>query len=73
MVTKRLVDIDDDLLEQARAALGTKTLKDTVNLSLMQAAHSASRTQRAREVDWDAFADAIQDLGNPEIMAGAWE
>jgi len=33
-MTKRLVDIDDDTLDAARAELGTTTLKDTVNESL---------------------------------------
>jgi Arc/MetJ family transcription regulator len=31
---KRLVDIDDDLLEQARTIAGTNTIKDTVNAAL---------------------------------------
>jgi Arc/MetJ family transcription regulator len=31
---KRLVDIDDDLLEQARTIAGTDTIKDTVNAAL---------------------------------------
>jgi Arc/MetJ family transcription regulator len=30
-MTKRLVDIDDEVLDEARRALGTRTLKDTVN------------------------------------------
>lgn len=31
---KRLVDIDDDLLERARSVAGTDTIKDTVNAGL---------------------------------------
>lgn len=31
---KRLVDIDDDLLERARSIAGTDTIKDTVNVAL---------------------------------------
>jgi Arc/MetJ family transcription regulator len=31
---KRLVDIDDALLERARSIAGTETIKDTVNLAL---------------------------------------
>ena len=37
-MTKRLVDVDDDALAGARARLGTRTIKDTVNLALRQAA-----------------------------------
>lgn len=33
-MTKRLVDIDDDVLEAARAELGCRTIKDTVNRAL---------------------------------------
>lgn len=33
-MVKRLVDIDDDALEAARAVLGTDTIKATVNESL---------------------------------------
>jgi len=31
---KRLVDIDDDLLQRARSIAGTDTIKDTVNAAL---------------------------------------
>ncbi|MBA3373604.1 MAG: type II toxin-antitoxin system VapB family antitoxin, partial [Euzebyaceae bacterium] len=35
-MAKRLVEIDDDLLEQARQALGTSTIKETVNTALLE-------------------------------------
>jgi Arc/MetJ family transcription regulator len=38
-VSKRLVDIDDEALEAARAQLGTDTIKDTVNQALNLAGH----------------------------------
>ena len=34
LAMKRLVDIDDDLLERARSIAGTDTIKDTVNAAL---------------------------------------
>ena len=37
-MTKRLIDVDDDALEAARAQLGTRTIKDTVNEALRGAA-----------------------------------
>ena len=40
---KRLVDIDEKALVAARAELGTKTLKDTVNEALRRAARSRDR------------------------------
>jgi Arc/MetJ family transcription regulator len=36
-MVKRLVDIDEDALSAARARLGAKTIKDTVNGALRQA------------------------------------
>jgi len=42
-MTKHLVDIDDDMLSAARAELGTRTLKDTVNASLRLAAAGRNR------------------------------
>lgn len=33
-MAKRLIDIDDDLLERARSIAGTGTIKETVNAAL---------------------------------------
>ena len=40
---KRLVDIDEKALAAARAELGTKTLKETVNTALRLAAPTRNR------------------------------
>ena len=37
-MTKRLVDIDDDALGDARAEMGTATIKETVNEALRRVA-----------------------------------
>ena len=37
-MTTRLIDVDDDALDAARARLGTGTIKDTVNQALRAAA-----------------------------------
>ena len=71
-MTKRLVDIDDDLLEQARLHLGTTTLKDTVNTALQETV-KAARRRRITHDDLRVFADAARDLGDPLVMAKAWE
>lgn len=44
-MTKRLVEIDDDLLDAARAHFHTSTIKDTVNAALAEAT-----TKRTQEV-----------------------
>lgn len=71
-MTKRLIDIDDDILAEARQALGTATIKDTVGAALRNAVRAASR----HSLDGAAlrrFAAASRDLRDPEVMARAWE
>jgi Arc/MetJ family transcription regulator len=71
-MAKRLVDIDEDVLAQARLALGTSTLKDTVNTALEEAVKAAQRRALTRE-DLRRFAEAARDLGDPDVMARAWD
>jgi Arc/MetJ family transcription regulator len=50
-MTKRLIDVDDDALDAARQALGTSTMKDTVNEALRLAAgHRRDELTAALEV-----------------------
>lgn len=72
-MTKRLVDVDDDLLEQARQVLGTRTLKDTVNESLRDTVRAGARRRAITAADIATFVAASEDLRDPEIMAKAWE
>lgn len=71
-MTKRLIDVDDELVEQARAALGTQTLKDTVNES-MAAVARAERRQRWTVEDLQELGRLVRDLGDPDVMRKAWE
>ncbi len=65
---KRLVDIDDEALAAARAALGTQTIKDTVNQALALAADSSSRVANlAAALDRLAQVDL-----SDEDRAAAW-
>ena len=50
LMAKRLVDIDEKALAAARAELGTRTLKDTLNEALRRAAPTRDR-RVARAVD----------------------
>jgi Arc/MetJ family transcription regulator len=70
-MTKHLVDIDDETLAEARRALGTTTLKETVDQSLRSVVKSARRRQITEE-DIRRAGELMADLGNPEIMARAW-
>ena len=71
-MTKRLVDIDDEVLAAARAALGTSTLKETVNTALEEAADTARRRAVTPET-LQRFAELARDLRDPDVMARAWE
>jgi len=67
-MSKRLVDIDDDLLEEASSILGTSTMKEAVNRSL-EAVVLAERRRR--------HADRLEkmrdlDLAEPKVMSAAW-
>jgi len=67
-VSKRLVDIDDDLLKQATELLGTSTMKETVNQALQEV---VSLKLRLRFGERLATMRGL-DLDKPEIMARAW-
>ncbi|MDI1464487.1 type II toxin-antitoxin system VapB family antitoxin [Catellatospora sp. KI3] len=58
-MAKTLVDVDEDLLAEATAALGTNTKKDTVN-SALRLAVEASRERREQAL---AELQAIADEG----------
>ena len=56
-MAKTLIDVDEELLDEATTALGTATKKDTVNRALRQAVEaSRERRRRARE-DLQQMAD----------------
>lgn len=44
-MAKVLIDIDDDALSEAKALLGTKTKKDTVNTALRETTRRLRRAQ----------------------------
>ena len=67
-MTKRLIDLDDDLLTRAQRELGTTGVSDTVRLALQQAAAAAAR---ARQVEW-LGAGGMAELADPEARATVW-
>jgi Arc/MetJ family transcription regulator len=66
-MSRTLVDIDDDALRAAAAELGTSTKVETVNRAL---AEIAARPRRLAFLETLRTAD--DDLGDPEVMRGAW-
>ncbi|MDH4117227.1 MAG: type II toxin-antitoxin system VapB family antitoxin [Acidimicrobiia bacterium] len=67
-MAKRLVDIDDALLDEATRILGAATMKEAVNRSLEEVVLAA---RRRRHADRLATMDGL-DLDDPQVMAGAW-
>lgn len=67
-MTRTLIDTDDDLLERARALLGTSTKKDTVNAALAQVISLDARRQFLA----DARAGALADVTDDAVMGPAW-
>lgn len=67
-MSKRLVDIDDELLREASALLGASTMREAVNRAL-ESVVLASRRRRhaARLKEMRGL-----DLDNRKVMAGAW-
>lgn len=68
-MTKRLVDVDDDKLERARALLGTSTIKATVNEALGEVIALAARRRALLEPEVIA---GSADLAHDEHRRSAW-
>lgn len=67
-MARTLIDADDDLLERARALLGTTTKKDTINAALAQVVALDARRQFLADARSGALADARDDA----VMGQAW-
>lgn len=68
-MTKTLIDIPDELLAEARAAIGEGTTKaDAVRTALTELVRRHRQTQ---VLDWIVESDPLADLRNPEIRDAA--
>jgi Arc/MetJ family transcription regulator len=67
-VTKRLIDLDDELLARAQRELGTTGVSETVRAALRQAASAAAR---ARQVTW-LREGGLEALAEPGQRADVW-
>ncbi len=67
-MARTVIDVDDELLQQASDLLHTRTKRDTVNAALREVV-----ARRARLVELDRLARGeLPDLGDPHVMAEAW-
>lgn len=65
---RTLVEIDPELLDSARAILGTTTIKETVDRALREVV----RTKAIREHLTQMHTLEGLDLDDPDVMAQAW-
>jgi Arc/MetJ family transcription regulator len=65
---KTSVTIDEDLLEEVREMLDTRTVKETIEQALLEVLRA-----RARREEIEALAEMSgMDLADDQVMAKAW-
>lgn len=67
-MTKRLIDLDDELLDAAREGLHTSGVSDTVRAALQ---HAAAAAARVRQVEW-LTDGGMSELADAEQRAAVW-
>ena len=67
-MTKRLIDIDDDLLEEVRGLTGASTMKETVNGALQHVVDFDLRLKHVRRL----LTLEGTDLADEQLMRDAW-
>ena len=71
-MTKRLVDVDDELLLAAQRFSGEDTIKGTVQRALELLVSQASRRESELRRRWEDMGDALADLQDDAVMRQAW-
>ena len=67
-MTKRLINLDDDLLAAAQRELKTTGVSDTVRAALR---HAASMSARARQVAW-LQGGGLEEMADAERRGDVW-
>lgn len=67
-MTKRLIDLDDDLLAAAQRELSTTGVSDTVRAALQ---YAAARSARARQIDW-LRDGGLEEMVDPGRRSDIW-
>lgn len=68
MTRRTLVEIDVELLEAAKASLGTTTIKDTIDRALREVVRAEVTGEHLRQMH---SLEGL-DLGDPAVMERAW-
>ena len=69
-MTKTMLDVDDELLAEARGLLGTSTKKDTVNAALREVVDRHRRSGAFEALRDMSF---LADMADPEFRVEAWQ
>ena len=72
-MAERLVEIEEDLLEEARQTLGTGTIEETVAVALREAVRARQRRARLDHAALERFSNAAEDLGDEAVITAAWQ
>jgi Arc/MetJ family transcription regulator len=67
-MTKRLIDLDDDLLAAAQNELKTSGVTDTVRTALQQAAAASAR---ARQIAW-LQSGGLTEMADADQRSDVW-
>lgn len=68
MTRRTLVEIDVELLEAAKASLGTTTIKDTIDRALREVVRAEVTGEHLQQMH---SLEGL-DLGDPAVMERAW-
>jgi Arc/MetJ family transcription regulator len=66
-MTKRLIDIDDELLDGARDALGTEGIADTVRAALREAIALKARREHVLWLEAGAMAEMADESAREAV------
>ncbi|MET8425364.1 type II toxin-antitoxin system VapB family antitoxin [Nocardia sp. NPDC059091] len=67
-MTKRLIEIDDELLDSAQRELGTTGVSDTVRAALRDA---VAKGARLREIEW-LVGGGMESMADPDKRGEVW-
>ncbi|MFD5254912.1 type II toxin-antitoxin system VapB family antitoxin [Streptomyces bobili] len=67
-MSRTMIDLDDALVAEAAEILGTTTKRATVNNALAEFVAAAKRRRFVELLE----EGVLDDLSDPEVMAGAW-
>lgn len=69
MIKRTTIEIDEQLLERAKRALGSPTMRATVEEALRRAAEQAEDEHQERAVKLRAFLDSLPEHVDLDVLA----